>query len=310
MTLFRRPELTGGYMSDLRFDGRSVIVTGAGRGVGRSYALLLASRGARVVVADLGGELDGSGSSPAPADEVVQEIEAAGGTAVACCASVADEAGAASIVATALDAFGRLDAVINNAGISDPEWFENLSLAQFRRMVDVHYLGTLHVLKAAWPHLRASGNGRVVNTCSEATGGLHGKLTSYGAAKGGVLGLTFTLATEGKRHGILVNGIAPRAATRLSDPALMAEIFEVSMEDAKAMIAPFAPEAVAPVGAFLAHESCQLNGMVLVAGGGQVQRLAIMESPGVTVAGLTMEDVAANIGAVTSMTDAQVLAGL
>jgi len=297
-------------MSELRFDGRSVVVTGAGRGVGRRYALLLASRGAQVVVADLGGELDGSGSSPSPADEVVKEIEAAGGEAVACYESVADEAGAASVVRAALDAFGRLDAVVNNAGISDPERFENLSLAQFRRMLDVHYLGTLYVLKAAWPQLRASGSGRVVNTCSEATGGIHEKVTSYGAAKGGVLGLTFSLATEGKRHGILVNGIAPRAATRLSDPSLMAEIFEVSLEDARAMIAPFAPEAVAPVGAFLAHESCGLNGMVLVAGGGQVQRLAIMESPGVTVAGLTMEDVAANIGAVTDMSHAQVLAWL
>ena len=297
-------------MSELRFDGRSVIVTGAGRGVGRSYALLLASRGAQVVVADLGGELDGSGSSSGPANEVVKEIEAAGGKAVACHESVADEAGAASIVRAALDAFGRLDAVINNAGISDPERFENLSLAQFRRMLDVHYLGTLHVLKAAWPHLRASGSGRVVNTTSEAAGGIHEKVTSYGAAKGGVLGLTFSLATEGKRHGIGVNGIAPRAATRLSDPALMAEIFEVSLEDARAMIAPFAPEAVAPVGAFLAHESCELNGVVLVAGGGQVQRMAIMESPGVTVEGLTMEDVAANVAAVTDMTGAQVLAWL
>src|SRR5262245_31071580 len=127
-------------MSELRFDGRSVIVTGAGRGVGRSYALLLASRGAQVVVADFGGELDGSGSSSVPADEVVKEIEAAGGTAVACHESVADEAGAELIVRAALDSFGRLDAVINNAGISDPERFENLTVAQFRRMLDVHYL--------------------------------------------------------------------------------------------------------------------------------------------------------------------------
>src|SRR5262249_6977619 len=162
-------------MRELRFDGRSVIVTGAGRGVGRCHALLLASRGARVVVADLGGKLDGSGSSSEPADQVVKEIKSAGGEAVACYASVADEAGAASIVNTALEAFGCLDVVINNAGISDPGLFADLSLAHFRRMLDVHYLGTVYVLKAAWPHLRAAGNGRVVNTCSEATGGIHGK---------------------------------------------------------------------------------------------------------------------------------------
>jgi NAD(P)-dependent dehydrogenase (short-subunit alcohol dehydrogenase family) len=297
-------------MSELRFDGRSVIVTGAGRGVGRGYALLLASRGAQVVVADFGGELDGSGSSPAPAEEVVKEIEAAGGTAVACCESVAGEAGAASIVATALDAFGRLDAVINNAGISDPERFENLSIAQFRRMLDVHYLGTLYVLKAAWPHLRASGSGRVVNTTSEAVGGIQEKLTSYGAAKGGVLGLTFSLATEHKSHGIRVNGIAPRAATRLADPALTAEALGISLEDATAIMAPFAPEAVAPVGAFLAHESCELNGVVLVTGAGQVQRMAIMESPGAHLENLTIEDVAANIAVVTDMSGAQVLTSL
>src|SRR5215475_896802 len=136
-------------MAELRFDGRSVIVTGAGRGLGRCHALLLASRGAKVVVADFGGQLDGSGSSAEPAALVVKEIEAAGGEAVACHASVADEAGAASIVQTALDAFGRLDAVINNAGISDPTPFEDIPLEQFRQMLDVHYLGTVHVLKAA-----------------------------------------------------------------------------------------------------------------------------------------------------------------
>ncbi len=297
-------------MRELRFDGRSVIVTGAGRGVGRSHALLLASRGAQVVVADLGGALDGSGSSPAPADQVVKEIEAAGGEAVACCASVAGETGAASIVQTALDAFGRVDVVINNAGISDPGRFENLPVAQFRRMLDVHYLGTVHVLKAAWPHLRASGNGRVVNTCSEATGGINEKVASYGGAKGGVLGLTLCLAAEYRNHGIRVNAVAPRAATRLSDPAQLAAIFEVTEEEAAAMIAPFPPELVAPVAAFLAHESCELNGVVLAAGGGQVQRMAIMENPGITVEGLSPEDVAANISAVTDMSGAQVLAWL
>jgi NAD(P)-dependent dehydrogenase (short-subunit alcohol dehydrogenase family) len=129
-------------MSELRFDGRSVIVTGGGRGFGRCHALLLASRGARVVMADYGVNLDGTGSSPEPAEQVVKEVEAAGGEAVACFASVADEAGAASIVQTALDAFGRLDVVVNNAGTSDPDWFEKTDMERFRWMTDHQYFGT------------------------------------------------------------------------------------------------------------------------------------------------------------------------
>jgi NAD(P)-dependent dehydrogenase (short-subunit alcohol dehydrogenase family) len=297
-------------MNELRFDGRTVIITGAGRGVGRSHALLLAARGARVVVADYGGELDGRGKSAEPAAQVVKEIQAAGGEAVACNASVADEAGAATIVQTAIDAFGRLDVVINNAGISDPGWFDDLSLEQFRRMLDVHYLGTVYVLKAAWPHMRAAGYGRVVNTCSEAMGGIHPLVTSYGAAKGAVLGLTRTLACEGEKDGILVNAIAPRANTRLSDPAVLSQVFDVSMDDAKAMIEPFAPELVSPAAAFLAHESCDLNGVVLVAGGGQVQRLALMASPGITREDLTPEDVATNAETIADLSGAQLLAGL
>jgi NAD(P)-dependent dehydrogenase (short-subunit alcohol dehydrogenase family) len=287
-----------------------VIVTGAGRGVGRSHALLLAARGARVVVADYGGELDGSGSSAAPAAQVVEEIGAAGGEAVASDASVADATGAATIVQTALDAFGRLDVVINNAGISDPGLFEDLALEQFRRMLDVHYLGTVYVLKAAWSHMRNAGYGRIVNTCSEAMGGIHPLVTSYGAAKGAVLGLTRTLACESQKYGILVNAIAPRANTRLSDPAVLSRVFDVSEDDAKAMIAPFATELVSPAAAYLAHESCRLNGVVLVAGGGQVQRLALMASPGITSEHLTPEDVAANVDTIADLSGAQALAGL
>jgi len=297
-------------MNELRFDGRAVIITGAGRGVGRNHALLLAARGARVVVADHGGELDGRGSSAEPAAQVVAEIAAAGGEAVACNASVADEAGAATIVQTALDTFGRIDVVINNAGISDPGWFDDLSLEQFRRMLDVHYLGTVYVLKAAWPHMRAAGYGRIVNTCSEAMGGIHPLMTSYGAAKGAVLGLTRTLSCESEKDGIRVNALAPRANTRLSDPAVLSQVFDVSMDDAKAMIAPFAPELVSPAAAFLAHETCELNGVVLVAGGGQVQRLALMASPGITREHLTPEDVAANAETIADLSGAQLLAGL
>ena len=196
-------------MSELRFDGRSVIVTGAGRGVGRAHAMLLAARGAKVVVADLGGKLDGSGSSSAPADEVVKEIQAAGGEAVACAASVADEAGAASIVQTALDAFGSIDVVVNNAGIAEPDWFEDLSIERFRRMVEVHYMGTVNVTFAAWPHMVKAGYGRIVNTCSEAMLGMSPKNTSYGGAKGGVFGFTRNLALDAARVGLRVNAVAP-----------------------------------------------------------------------------------------------------
>jgi NAD(P)-dependent dehydrogenase (short-subunit alcohol dehydrogenase family) len=296
-------------MSELRFDGRSVIVTGAGRGVGRSHSLLLASRGARVVVADLGGQLDGTGSSAEPAEQVVKEILAAGGEAVACHASVADEEGAASIVDTAMEAFGRLDVVINNAGISDPGPFTDLRIDQFQHMLDVHYLGTVYVLKAAWPHLKASGSGRVVNTCSEGTGGIHTNVSNYGAAKGSVLGLTLCLATESEQDGIRVNAVAPRANTRLADTSVLAEAYGITEEQAKEIMAPYTPDAVSPAAAFLAHESCQLNGVVLASGGGQVQRLALMENTGIKLDGLTVEDVALNIDTVTDLSSTQLLAG-
>lgn len=296
-------------MSKLRFDGKSVIVTGAGRGVGRGHALLLASRGARVVVADIGGALDGSGSSAEPAEQVVNEIKAAGGDAVACHASIAEEKGAAAIVNTALDAFGGLDVVINNAGIHDPGAFSDLPLENFRRMLDVHYLGVVYVLKAAWPHLKKSGSGRVVNTCSEGMAGMHPNVSSYGAAKGSVMGLTLCLSTECEKDGIRVNAVAPRAATRLADLDTLVEAYNITMEQAKAIMAPFTPEAVAPVAAYLAHQSCELNGVVLATGGGQVQRLALMASEGVKIDGLTVEDVVANIDAVTDLSAAHILAG-
>lgn len=294
-------------MAELRFDGRSVIVTGAGRGIGRCHALLLASRGARVVVADLGGELDGSGSSTDPANEVVQEIEAAGGEAVACHASVADRDGAASIVEAALDTFGRLDVVVNNAGIADPDWFEDLSLERFERMVAVHYLGSVYVVNAAWPHLQAAGYGRVVNTCSEAAIGIVPKATSYGGAKGGVLGFTKCLAVDGMRYGIQVNAVVPRANTRLSAASVLAHTYDVPEDNFEDTMVHFPPEQVSPAAAFLAHESCRLNGEMLVAGGGQVLRLAIVESRGITGEHITPEDVEAELDKLMDITDGQVM---
>jgi hypothetical protein len=295
-------------MKDLRYDGRSVIVTGAGRGIGRCHALLLASRGARVVVADYGGSLEGtSGSSSGPADDVVKEIRAAHGEAVACYASVADPAGAKSIIETALDSFGRLDAVINNAGISELDLFADLSLDHFRRMVDVHYLGTVYVLKAAWPYLVKAKYGRIVNTCSEGAFGIHPMVTGYAGGKGGVFGLTRVLATEGPRDGILVNAVAPRASTRLGSKESVIKVFNMPSEQVEGIMAMMRPEQVSPVAAFLAHESCELNGEVLIAGGGQVQRLILSTTQGIYETALTPELVAANLSKVLDTNDATLL---
>jgi hypothetical protein len=294
-------------MELLRFDGRTAIVTGAGRGVGRAHARLLAARGAQVVVADLGVQLDGTESSSEPSAQVVKEIETAGGNAVSCTASVATEEGADAIVRTALDTFGRVDIIVNNAGISQPDWFDDLTMDRFRRMIDVHYFGTVNVTRAAWPHLRSNGYGRIVNTCSEAAFGMVPKNTSYGGAKGGVFGFTRSLALDARRHGILVNAVAPRAKTRLSEPKVLSHVYDVPPETFAEVMDGFAPEFVAPAAAFLAHESCQLNGEILVAGGGQVLRMAIMQTQGFSSSTLTPEDLADNLDIVMDTADATIM---
>ena len=294
-------------MAKLRFDGRAVVVTGAGRGFGRCYAELLASRGAQVVVADYGVELDGSGASDAPAHEVVDAIKTAGGEAVACFADVSGEAGAAAIVQAALDSFGRLDAVINNAGIVDHHWFEKQTPEQFRRNVDVHYLGTVYVCKAAWPHLQRAGYGRIVNTTSEAIIGNIPKATAYSGAKGGVFAFSRALALDGLPQGIRVNMVAPRGNTRMSAKSVLAYTFDRPVE---AFDNPFidqmTPEKVAPAVAYLAHESCAVNGEAFVAGMDMVARLALVTTPGFTRENLTPEAVAENIDSVMDMAGAQV----
>ena len=290
-------------MKELRFDGRAVVVTGAARGIGRCHAQLLAARGAQVVVADYGGELDGSGASGEPARQVAKEIVEAGGSAVACYASVAEEDGAASIIETALEHFGRIDAVLNNAGISDKHLFRDLSTEQFHRMLAVHYLGTLYVCKAAWPHFSSAGYGRIVNTVSEGMLGAQPELTSYGGAKGGVWALTRTLAAEGAPLGIRVNAVAPRALTRLSLDGAKNSEGEPQVSD---MLARMDPALVSPVAAFLAHESCELDGEALIAGGGQVMRLCPLVTTGITKEGLSIEDVAGNLDAILDTSDARV----
>jgi NAD(P)-dependent dehydrogenase (short-subunit alcohol dehydrogenase family) len=295
-------------MAELRFDDRVAIVTGAARGIGRSYALLLAARGARVVVADHGGGPTGTGSSPEPAAEVVREITDAGGEAVACCASVGEESSAARIVDAAIESFGRLDIVVNNAGIHDPGLFSDLTMDQFHRMIEVHYLGTLFVIRSAWPYLARAGYGRVVNTVSEAMLGGVAELTSYGAAKGAVFGLTRNLATEGQAHGIRVNAIAPRAYTRLSaeHTEKMAAEKSIPQEMMAKITASMTPDLVAPAVAFLAHESCPLTGEILQAGLGGVARIAVLCSQGISKPELTPEDIADNLDAIMDMTGGQV----
>lgn len=288
-------------MAELRFDGRVAIVTGAGRGIGRAHALLLASRGAAVVVNDFGGEQDGSGGSSTPADEVVAEIVRSGGQAVASTSSVAEPDGAASIAATALDAFGRIDIVINNAGIFAPGALPSLTAADFRRMVDVHFFGTVNVVKAAWSHLLAAGSGRIVNTISEAMLGAP-QMTSYGAAKGAIFGFTRNLAVESAGTGLLANCIAPRAGTRMVDR--LGAALELPTDMVEQMKLAMPPEYVVPVAAYLAHESCELNGECLQVGSGRVSRLAVVESVGIAVEETTPEIVAANLPTILDLTSA------
>ncbi|HEX4862561.1 MAG TPA: SDR family NAD(P)-dependent oxidoreductase [Acidimicrobiales bacterium] len=296
-------------MSELRFDGRSVIVTGGGRGFGRCHAHLLASRGARVVVADYGVELDGSGSSPEPAELVAKEIESSGGEAVPCFANVADVAGAELIVQTALDAFGGIDVVVNNAGIYAGDWFDGVSLEQFRRMVDYHYLGTVNVCKAAWPHLKTADHGCIVNTSSEAIIGHIPKSPDYAGAKGAVFSFTKALALNGRMFGIRVNAVAPRGNTRMSSPEILAGTFDQPEDNFRnEFFDQMRPEYVSPAVAFLAHDSCPLTGEVIVCGGLLAMRVAIIETKGLTFTdNITPEDLAENLDRLMDPTDANVM---
>ena len=201
----------------IEFKGRVAIVTGAGGGLGRLHALALASRGARVLVNDLGGAVDGTGGSASAAQAVVDEIRAAGGQALANGASVTDFAAVQAMVQQAVDAWGRVDILVNNAGILRDKSFGKMDVADFRTVVDVHLMGAVHCCKAAWPHMVAQQYGRIVMTTSSS--GLYGNFgqTNYGAAKLALVGLMQTLALEGERHGIRVNSLAPTAATRMTE---------------------------------------------------------------------------------------------
>ncbi|MGC9960574.1 MAG: SDR family oxidoreductase [Acidimicrobiales bacterium] len=269
-------------MTDLRFDGRVAIITGAGGGLGRSHALELARRGARILVNDLGGALDGSGSSMSAADRVVDEIAAFGGTAAPNHDSVATATGGHAIVQAALDAFGRVDIVINNAGILRDKAFHKMDDTMIDTVIDVHLKGAFYVSQPAFCLMRRQGYGRIVNTTSAS--GLFGNFgqANYGAAKSGLAGLTRVLALEGAGHGINVNAIAPIASTRMTEDILGDLAAKVS------------PESVSPLVAYLAHEECAVSGHVYSVAGGRIARILVAETHGVVLAENTPEAIRAN----------------
>jgi NAD(P)-dependent dehydrogenase (short-subunit alcohol dehydrogenase family) len=278
-------------MAGLRFDGRVVAVTGAGRGLGRSHALLLASLGASVVVNDLGTDLSGEGRDTGPADEVVAEIAQSGGEAVANAASVADPAGAASIVGAALERYGRIDAVVNNAGILTLDQFPEMATDTLASHLAVHVLGTFNVTRAAWPHMAASGYGRVVITTSSAIFGAP-SLIGYATAKGALVGLGRSLAEVGTDLGIRVNLVAPAAETRMvTDPELRRRSGLPPLSATATPDPGRAAAEVSPTVAMLAHETCRLNGEIISAGSGRLARILLSETRGIVRPGLTPAEV-------------------
>jgi len=253
-------------MNEHRFDGRVAVVTGAGRGIGRAYALLIAERGASVVVNDLGGSMEGEGADAEPASDVAAEIVAAGGAAVADGNDVATTAGAEALIGTAVEQFGRLDVLVNNAGIMRWSGLPEVDADDLERHLAVHVGGSFNTTRAAWSHLVDQGYGRIVMTTSAGFFGLPKNL-AYATAKGGVIGLTRSLSTAGARHGIKVNLIAPAAVTRMAGPAT---------DDTP----PMPPEQVAPMVAFLAHEDCPVSGEIYAAGAGRFARIFIASTEG------------------------------
>ncbi len=270
-------------MDELGFDGRVAVITGAGRGLGRAYALLLASRGAKVVINDNGSAKRGDEIVANPAQDVVDEITAAGGLAIACTESVATADGAAAIIQSAIDEWGRIDVLIHNAGNVRYGMIHELSLDDFDAVIDVHFRGGFYLARAALPHMIAAQYGRFVLTSS--CSGLYGSKTTvnYGMSKAGLMGLNNVIALEGGEYGIQSNTIIPAAVTR------MAEGLDTSAYP------PMEPELVAPLVAWLCHESCSLSGEHLIAAAGRMARAFTTETKGVFHPSWTIEQVATEI---------------
>lgn len=273
-------------MSELRFDERVAIITGAGNGLGKAHALELARRGAMVVVNDLGGAVDGEGNDSSAAQVVVDEIVAAGGIAVANTSSVTDPAAAKAMVDQAIDEFGRLDIVINNAGILRDKAFHNSTLENWQAVIDVHLTGAYNVTLPAFQHMREQGYGRIVMTSSPA--GLYGNFgqTNYSSAKMGLVGFARAIKQEGGRKGIVANVIAPTADTRMTE-GLLGTLADDSQ-----------PEHITAVVGYLCHESCELNGEILACAAGRVARAFVGVTPGIFDRNLSIDTVADNIDAI------------
>jgi NAD(P)-dependent dehydrogenase (short-subunit alcohol dehydrogenase family) len=277
-------------MADIRFDGKVAIVTGAGGGLGRQHALELARRGAKVVVNDLGGSVDGSGGGSDAANKVVEEIKALGGEAIANGSSVADDAGVALMVKQAMDAWGRIDILVANAGVLRDKTFAKMEIADFEFVLNVHLMGTVKPAKAVWEIMREQNYGRIV--CTTSSSGLYGNFgqSNYGAAKLGIIGFMNTLKLEGQKNNIHVNAISPVAATRMTENLGMPqEIFD-----------RLKPEYVTPGVVFLCSDEAP-TGCILTAGAGAFALARIVETEGVYLGegGLSVEEVRDNWSRIT-----------
>ncbi len=276
----------------ISFNDQVAIVTGAGGGLGRCHALELARRGAKVVVNDLGGTMDGSGGSTEAAESVVAEIKATGGEAIANGGSVSDRSGAQSMVDDAMNAWGRVDVLINNAGILRDKSFSKMTLDDFEMVVNVHLLGAAYCSHAVWPIMREQNYGRILMTTSPS--GLYGNFgqTNYGAAKMGQVGLMNSMKIEGAKNNIHTNSIAPVAATRMTENLMPEEVLE-----------KLGPELVTPAAIFLVSEDAP-NGVILQAQGGQYSLAAVVENSGVNLGvEATADDVAASYEAIVDMAE-------
>lgn len=285
-----------------RYDGRVVVITGAGRGLGRAHALLFASLGASVVVNDVGGSKEGVGADSGPANDVVAEIRSTGGTAVADIHSIATEDGCRELVATAIREFGRIDVLVNNAGISRWASFPEADAENLERTLDVHVRGSWHATRAAWGHFVEQGYGRVILTNSTGMFGMPDNL-AYSTAKGAILGMMRSLSLAGAPHGITVNCISPNASSRPSETSAPVTF---SMNQSEKRADGMRAELVSPMVAYLAHESIDITGQIYMAGGSRFSRMFIGATDGYLHDGPedpTVDDVAHHLAQIDDLSD-------